>query len=156
MTELAHTQIQRIVGLVAWMSQRDSEAPVAYADAARYLGTAEAVVQQDVDVLIALTDRYKDWLASLSVAITARGLSLTSRGAFRRPFRLSRDEALALMVGLTAVRGGRELARKLGASFALPEAEEVDQQWAIGPTAGMTLAQTLSVARQARDERRRA
>lgn len=156
MTELAHTQIQRIVGLVAWMSQRDSEAPVAYATAAKQLGVTEEVLLDDVEVLIALTDQYKSWLASLSVAITAKGLNLASRGAYRRPFRLSRDEALALVVGLAGVSGGQALARKLGASFALPETSDVDRSWAVGPATGTTVAQALSVARQARDDRRKA
>jgi proteasome accessory factor C len=156
MTELAHTQIQRIVGLVAWMSQRDSDTPVSYAAVARHLGVTEATLESDVEVLFALTDHYKDWLASLSVAITARGLNLASRGAFRRPFRLSRDEALALVVGLSGTAAGKALAAKLGASFALPEPDDVDREWAVGPTAGMGLAQTLGIARQARDERRRA
>jgi predicted DNA-binding transcriptional regulator YafY len=156
MTELAHTQIQRIVGFVAWMSQRDSESPISYAAAARHLGVTEAVLLNDVEILIALTDQYKSWLASLSVAITAKGLNVASRGAYRRPFRLSRDEALALVVGLAGVAGGRALAGKLGASFALPEPAEVDRAWAVGPTTGITVAQALSVARQARDEGRKA
>lgn len=156
MTELAHTQIQRIVGLVAWMSQRDSAAPVSYAAAARHLGATETAVRDDIEVLYALTEQYHDWLASLGVAITAKGLSVTSRGAFRRPLRLSRDEALVLMIGLAGVQGGQALAKRLGTPFALPEADDVDQQWAVGPTEGNSLARTLSLARQARDERRRA
>jgi proteasome accessory factor C len=156
MTEIAQTQIQRLVTLVAWMSQRDTGAPIRYRDAARQLGTSEVAVKGDLQVLLNLTDNYKPWLGSLSVALTAGGFILASRGAFRRPFRLSRDEALALILGLIGVRGGRELATKLGRDFgAAPDTGDVERAWALGPTPGERVAQMLAMARRARDERRK-
>lgn len=113
-------------------------------------------LQGDLTVLLDLTDRYKPWLASLSVLITADGFTLGSRGAFRRPLRLSRDEALALVVGLAGARGGRELAARLWNGFGTaPELGAVETTWALGPTPGAQVAQTLSLARQARDERKK-
>lgn len=156
MAEPAESQVQRLVALVAWMSQRDSGAPIRYRDAARGLGVTEESLQSDLQVLLDLTERYKPWLGSLSVSLTAGGFTLGSRGAFRRPLRLSRDEVLALILGLTGVRGGRELAARLGGQFAdAPEATDVDRTWALGPTPGQGVAPTLALARQARDERRK-
>lgn len=156
MAEPAETQIQRLVTLVAWMSQRDSGGPVRRRDAARALGVTEKTLEADLQVLLDLTDRYKPWLGSLGVALTEGGLILESRGAFRRPLRLNRDEALALMLGLTGVRGGKQLAARLGGQFAAaPEATEVDRTWALGPTPGQGVAQVLALARRARDERRK-
>ena len=134
MAPLAQAQIQRLVALVASMSQRDSAEPVRYRDAARRLGIPEETLRGDLQALLDLTDRYKPWLGSLSVLITADGFVLGSRGAFRRPFRLSRDEALALMLGLTGVPGGKTLAARLGGDFAsAPEPGDLDRAWALGP-----------------------
>jgi proteasome accessory factor C len=156
MTETAHTQIQRLVSLIAWMSQRDTGKPVRYRDAARQLGIAEAVLRADLQVLLDLTETYKPCLGSLSVAITAGGFVLSSRGAFQRPFRLSRDEALALMLGLIGVQGGRDFAARLGAQFsAEPDVRDVERTWATGPTPGERVAQVLSIARRARDDKRK-
>jgi proteasome accessory factor C len=156
MPELAHQQVQRLIGLVAWMSQRHTGDTIPYATAARHLGVTEATLRADLEVLVDLTDRYKPWLGSLSVAITARGFLLGSMGPFRRPLRLSRDEALALLVGLAGVRGGRELAARLGRDVgAAPEAGEVARAWVFGPTPGERVAQVLSLAREARDATRR-
>ena len=99
------------------MSQRDNGHPIRYAAAARQLGVSEAVLKGDLKILLDLTESYKPWLGSLSVSITAGGFTLGSRGAFRRPFRLSRDEALTLILGLAGVRGGMALAARLGTGF---------------------------------------
>lgn len=156
MAEAAETQIQRLVTLVAWMSQRDTRGPIRYRDAARGMGVTEELVRADLQVLLDLTERYKSWLSSLSVSITAGGFTLGSRGAFQRPFRLTRDEALALIIGLTAVRGGRELAARLGKQFdAGPHSEQIEQSFALGPTPGAGAAQLLALARRGRDERRK-
>jgi len=155
MAEHAHTQIQRLVGLVAWMSQRDN-GPIRYAQAARQMGTTEAALKGDLKVLLSLTEGYTDWLASLSVSITADGFTLGSRGAFRRPLRLSRDEALALILGLGGIRGGKPLAARLGREFgASPDNGEVARTWALGPTPGAGVAQLLGLARGARDGRKK-
>src|SRR5581483_10241233 len=118
MPDPAPAQLARLVHLIAWMSQRDTGASVSYAAAARHLGVSRATIRDDLDALARLGERYRPWLASLSVAYTARGFVLGSRGPFRRPFRLTPDEALALVAGLAGVRGGPALAAKLGAALA--------------------------------------
>ncbi|HEY7027038.1 MAG TPA: WYL domain-containing protein [Gemmatimonadales bacterium] len=153
MADLAQNQIQRLVELVAWMSQRDIEEPVSYRDAARRLDIPERTLQQDLQVLLDLTESYKSWLGSLSVALTADGFILGSRGSFRRPLRLNRDEVLTLMLGLIGMPGGRDLAARLGGDFATPqENKEAERSWAIGPTPAERLAQLLGLVRRARDE----
>ena len=156
MADLAQNQIQRLVELVAWMSQRDIEDPVSYRDAARRLKIPEHTLQEDLQVLLDLTESYKPWLGSLSVALTADGFILGSRGSFRRPLRLNRDEVLTLMLGLIGMPGGRDLAARLGGDFAKPqETKEAERSWAIGPTPAERLAQLLGLARRARDEHRK-
>lgn len=156
MADLANAQIQRLVTLVAWMSQRDTGEEISYRNAARQLDAPEAVLKGDLKVLLSLTESYKPWVGSLSVAITASGFLLSSLGAFRRPLTLSRDEALALILGLLSVRGGRDLAGRLGREFgAAPDTEAVERTWAVGPTPGEHVAQVLGLARRARDEKQK-
>ncbi|HEU5153715.1 MAG TPA: WYL domain-containing protein [Gemmatimonadales bacterium] len=156
MADLAQNQIQRLVELVASMSQRDTEDTIPYREAARQLGVSEPTLKADLQVLLNLTESYKSWLGSLSVALTAEGFILGSRGSFRRPLRLNRDEALTLMLGLIGMPGGRELAARLGGDFATSqEHKEAERSWAIGPTPAERLAQLLGLARRARDEHRK-
>jgi proteasome accessory factor C len=158
MPDLAEAQVQRIVSLIAWMSQGDRETPVTLRAAARRLGVTEATLKKDLDTLIGLTDEMKPWLGSLQLAFTADGFILGSLGAFRRPLRLTGDEGLALILGLLQGKDGtgKALARKLGALLErTPQAEDVERVWAIGPTPGEGIAQVLHLARRARDESRR-
>jgi len=151
MPETATTQAVRLVELVAWMSQRDSSRPVSYRAAARRLGVTEEVIRTDLSTLVGLTDAYKPWLASLNVAILADGFVVESRGSFRRPFRLTPEEALAVVIGLAGSRGGAVLAKKLGATLsAAPDADTVGRAYGLGPTPSTHLDQVLSQARQAR------
>src|SRR5262245_5517328 len=156
MADLAQNQIQRLVEVVATMSQRDTEAPLPYDKAARQLGVSEATLKSDLKVLLDLTDSYKSWLGSLRVAIVAGGFILGSRGSFRRPLRLNRDEVLTLILGLIGLPGGKELAARLGGEFATSqETKEAERFWAIGPTPAESLVQLLGLARRARDEHRK-
>jgi len=156
MADTAALQVERLISLVAWMSQGDRDTEVTYASAARRLGVGADVVRRDLNVLINLTEGLKPWLTSLQVAITADGFILGSMGAFRRPLRLTGDEALALIVGLLQGRDGKALAGRLGKLLGkLPEAAEVDRTWAIGPTPGEGVSQVLALARRGRDEQRR-
>jgi proteasome accessory factor C len=156
MADLAEAQVQRLVSLVAWMSQGDRERPVSLAAAARRLGVSADTVRKDLDVLVGLTDEVKPWLTSLQFAVTAEGFILGSLGAFRRPLRLTGDEGLAIMLGLLQGRGGHDLARRLGALLGrAPSAGDVDRVWGIGPTPGEGVSQILALARRARDESRR-
>lgn len=155
MAPLAQQQVQRIIDLVAWMSQRDSQETVSYRALAARLGVAEPTVRGDLQVLLDLTDGQKDWLGSLSVMLTSGGVTLSSRGAFRRPLRLTRDEGLALVAGLAGIAGGRALARRLGEAFGLEAAVDAGDQWAVAPSGRPALARTLGTARFARDAQRR-
>lgn len=156
MADLAQAQIQRLVHLVAWMSQRDTDRPIRYREAARQLGRAEALLRADLQVLLDLTETHNSSLGSLSIALVAGGFYLGSRGPFQRPLRLSRDEALVLLLGLVGVRGGRELAARLGSQFhAAPDPGEVERTWAMGPTPGEQVSRVLALCRRARDGRRK-
>jgi predicted DNA-binding transcriptional regulator YafY len=156
MPDLAETQVQRLVSLIAWMSQGDRETPVSIRAAARRLGVTEQTLRKDLDALIGLTDEMKPWLGSLQLAFTADGFILGSLGAFRRPLRLTGDESLALILGLLQGRGGKDLAVKLGRLLdQAPASQETERVWAVGPTPGEGVAQVLGLARRARDESRR-
>jgi len=156
MAELAATQVQRLVSLIAWMSQGDSAAPVSVASAARRLGVSAKTLEKDLGVLIGLTEDAKSWLSSLQVAITAEGFILGSLGAFQRPLRLTGDEALALMLGLLQGRDGHALARRLGKLLqGAPATGEVERTWVMGPTPGEGVARVLGMIRRARDQRRK-
>ena len=138
------------------MSQRDSAKPAAYRTAAKRLGVSAATVRGDLDTLIAVGDEFKPWLSSLSVAILAEGFVVESRGSFRRPFRLTAEEALALLIGLTGVRGGSKVAKKLGTALqAAPPAETVERAYGLGPAPSAQIEGVLALARQARDEKRK-
>ena len=154
MADLAQHQVERLIALIAWMSQGDRREPVSYAAAGRHLGVSAGVVEHDLKVLLELTDGLRSALASLQLAITEKGFVLGSLGAFRRPMRLTGDEALALLLGLLRGRGGRALAERLGkllAGATTPEA--VERTWALGPTPGEGVSRVLALARRARDER---
>ena len=156
MTEIAEAQIQRLVLLVAWMSQRDTGAPVSYRAAAAGLGISEKTLRTDLQVLLDLTDAYKAWLGSLRVSVTTNGFTLGSRGAFQRPLRLSQDELLTLAIGLNGIRGGRDLAEKLrGPRRPAVEFEEGERIWGVGPTPGAGIAGALDLLRSARDHHRK-
>jgi proteasome accessory factor C len=155
-SDSAPAQFTRLVGLLAGLSQRDSGEPVSYRAAARRLGVAERTVRDDLETLVRLTDDYKSWLASLSVALLADGFVAESRGPFRRPFRLTADEAIALVLGLAGVRGGRALAGRLGAALArAPQAGHAADRIGVGPTPSEHLERVLDLARAARDGHRK-
>jgi proteasome accessory factor C len=156
MTETAPAQVSRLVQLIAWMSQRDTRTPVSYRAAAKHLEVSEATVRGDVETLLHLTDDYKEWLSSLSIVLTADGFLLRSRGQFQRPFRLTGDETLSLIVGLANERGGQSIAAKLGAAFAkTPAAHRASVTIGLGPTPGAHVEAVLGVARQALDTQRK-
>jgi predicted DNA-binding transcriptional regulator YafY len=156
MAPVAQQQVRRVIDLVAWLSQRDSQEPVGYDAIAAQQDVSVATARGDLQVLLDLTDTHRNWLSSLSVLLTADGVTLSSRGAFRRPLRLTRDEGLALMAGLAGVPGGRALAARLGAAFGTTTGDvERAEQWGIAAAPGPHLARMLAEARIARDETRR-
>src|SRR5437879_13302486 len=118
MPESAPAQAQRLIGLIAWTSQRDTNTSIPYRAAAKHLGVRTETVRRDLDALVSLSDEFKPWLASLTVGIVADGFVVESRGSFRRPFRLTPAESLALMIALAAARSGTAVAQKLGGATA--------------------------------------
>lgn len=155
MSDTASAQLQRVAGLIAWLSQRDSDEPVSYQAAARHLGVSVATIRGDLEVLVGLGDAYKPWLSSISVGLLADGFTLGSRGHFRRPFRLTPEEVLALTLELAGARGGKALAGKLLAT--LPKdrrPERAEESFLVGPAPGAHVEQVLAVVREARDGRR--
>ena len=156
MAELAEAQVQRLVYLVAWMSQRDGGEAMSFAAAGRRLGVSAETVRKDLGLLIQITEGLTPGLLSLSVGLESRGFLLGSLGAFRRPLRLTGEEALVVLVGLLQQRNGLELAQRLGRLFESgPESADVERTWALGPTPGEGVAEVLALTRRARDEERR-
>lgn len=150
MSQTAPTQVDRIVHLVAWMSQRDMAKPVSYSLAAKLLRVPEKTIRQDLDTLVRLTDEYKEWFSSLSLAFTATGFTLTSPGHFRRPFHLTADESLVLLLGLANTRGGQGLASQLGAVLAKGRNfAQAAATVSLGPTPSEHADEILGVTREA-------
>jgi proteasome accessory factor C len=153
MAETAVAQVQRLVELIAWLSQSDTAAPIPYKTAAKKLGVSEATLRKDLDVLLELSAEHKDWLASLRVALVADAFIVHSLGAFRRPSQLTPEEGLVLLLGLGAVQGGRSVATKFtngGRRRRPPEAVEL--AYAIGAAPSVELDGVLAAARRSRDE----
>jgi predicted DNA-binding transcriptional regulator YafY len=129
---------------------------VSYARAAARLGVSVETIRRDLEVLFRLTDELRDWLASLSVGIEAGGFTIRSRGHFRRPFRLSPDEVLALAIGLAGVPRGAAIAERLLRTLSADHRPQaVERQFVVGPTTSPHVEQVLALVRRARDERRK-
>jgi predicted DNA-binding transcriptional regulator YafY len=153
MPEPAVTQFARLVELISWMSQSDSDKHVSYAAAAKRLGCSTKAVRSDLDILVAISEELKPWLSSLWIGLEPKGFVVRSRGSFRRPMRLTGEEALTLLVAVTGVRGGTALATKIGAAIAnLPHSDGVENSVAVGPEPGEHLERVLALVRQGRDE----
>ena len=150
MTGTAVAQAPRLIELIAWLSQSDTQTTISYKAAAKRLGVTEQQVHDDLDVLIDLTDEHKDWLASLRVAITAEGFTVISRGAFLRPIQFTPEEGLALQLGLGAVQGGRKIAAKFTKGTAV-----LESAFAVGAAPSAELDGVLAIARAARDQTRK-
>ena len=154
MTDTASTQLRRLADLIAWLSQRDNDDPVSYKTAAKHLGVDEDTLRDDLNVLVGIGDEYKPWLASLSVGLLADGFTVSSRGPFRRPLRLTAEEVLALTAHVAGGAGGKRLAAKLLAT--LPRAtrpELAEESFAVGPAPSGHVEQVLAVVREGRDGR---
>ena len=109
MPETAPAQVQRLIELIAWMSQRDTNTSIPYRAAAKHLGVSKETVRRDLDALVGLSDEFKPWLASLSVgdgyqtACTVpcgtslkshhsdSGPEIISRLSYRMPSRITRQ-----------------------------------------------------------------
>jgi predicted DNA-binding transcriptional regulator YafY len=115
----AAEQFSRIVSLVAELSRADrdgDDAPALGALAARH-GVSERDIAADIRALTLLGDRSADadWLLSLRIWQQEDRLSITSKGPFRRPVRLSPEEQLAVQLALALDPAGAALATRLAA-----------------------------------------
>jgi predicted DNA-binding transcriptional regulator YafY len=156
MPDQAAAQAMRLIELIAWLSQRDSEGPVTYARAAARLGVSADTIRTDLEVLFRMTDDFRPWLASLSVGLEATGFTIRSMGHYRRPFRLSPDEVLALAIGLAGMPRGAAIAERfLRTLSADHRPREVERQFVLGPAPSPHVEQVLAAARRARDEHRK-
>jgi predicted DNA-binding transcriptional regulator YafY len=156
MPDQAVAQATRLIELIAWLSQRDSDGPVSYPRAAARLGVTADTIRRDLDVLFRLTDELRPWLASLSVGLQADGFTIQSLGHYRRPFRLSPDEVLAVAIGLAGVPRGAPIAERLLRTL-VPEHRPVDveRRYVLGPAASPHVEQVLALVRRARDDNRK-
>jgi predicted DNA-binding transcriptional regulator YafY len=153
MPDLAAAQAMRLIELIAWLSQRDSEGPVTYARAAARLGIDADTIRRDLEVLFRMTDDFRPWLASLSVGLEAKGFTIRSMGHYRRPFRLSPDEVLALAIGLVGVPRGTAIAERFLRTLSTDHRpRDVERQFVLGPAPSPHVEQVLALARRARDE----
>lgn len=116
--EAAARQFDRIVRLVAHSSRnasKDSEGGTPLDRLASEFETSPSQIAQDLRTLTSLgEDAESDWLLSLTVIQEGDRVLLQSRGAFRRPARLTPDELLAVRIALATEPGGQELAHRLG------------------------------------------
>ncbi|HYK11981.1 MAG TPA: WYL domain-containing protein [Gemmatimonadales bacterium] len=154
MADTASTQLERLTSLIAWLSQRDNDEPISYRAAASHLGVTEETLRGDLDVLVGIGDEYKPWLASLTVGLLADGFTVSSRGPFRRPLRLTAEEVLALTAQMAGSQGGKRLAAKLLAT--LPKAsrpELAEESFLVGPAPSGHVEMVLAVATLGRSAR---
>jgi len=153
LSESAVTQTGRIVSMVAELTQRADrgEADMTVDEIARRFDTTPAQVRHDVVALTAASeDAQTDWLSSITIEQEGDRLSVTSRGPFRRPVRLTSAELTAIQIGLAMESDppppmARALADLLGdtpapAIRALPQGSDRE-------------ARVLDLARRALDER---
>ena len=155
MSDAAATQLTRIVQLVAELSRREREG-LAFArmsEVASRFGVSTAQIARDIRTLtVVKDDPDHEWLSSLLVLQEGDMIALSSRGHFRRPVRLTPDEATAIQIGLVMDgRGGSlsaELARLLEAGAAAAES------WQPAESLGAGAAAVAGLGAQAAIERR--
>lgn len=138
MSDTAAAHLGRIVQLVAELS-RDalaSEVGIPLAALAARLGVSPETVQQDLRTLTAISDDAEvEWLQSLAVWQEGDRVAAVSQGPFRRPMRFTREELLAIRVGL-ALEGeaGVALAARLARELAGPPHPPLPPSPAVGDT----------------------
>lgn len=111
-------RFSRIVSLVADLTRHEregSDAPTIRELAGRH-GVSERDINADIRALTAIGERADaDWLLSLKIWQQGDQVSISSRGPFRRPVRLSPEEQLAIQVGLALDPDGSALAARFAA-----------------------------------------
>lgn len=148
-------QLTRVVQLVAELNRRAGrgEPDATLGELAERFGTSEEQIRRDVVTLTSASDEGADWLASIGVRQEGDRLSITSRGPFRRPVRLTVLEVMAIQVGLAAEPGAEALSRAFAdllGEAATRQAPPV--QLGLGPSESE--AAVLALSQRARDERR--
>ena len=113
----ATEQFARIVSLVAELSRRErrgEDAPAIH-DLAERHGVTDRDIADDIRTLTVLGDRAHEaeWLLSIRIWQQEDRVSITSEGPFRRPVRLSPEEALAVQMALALDADGAGLATRL-------------------------------------------
>ncbi len=109
-------QVNRIVSLVAELTRRSQrgEEDTPIAELAERFGTTRRQIEADVRAMTRLgDDSDADWLLSLSAFQEGDRISLRSGGPFRRPIRFTRDELVAVQMGLLAEEGAPALSSAL-------------------------------------------
>ncbi len=158
MSETASVQLNRIGTVVAELSRREAEgkAPLTLAEVANGHGTSAEQIQKDLRTLTeASDDPGTEWLQSLSIWQEGDCVSVSSRGPFRRPIRLTPDELMALQVGLaTEAAGAPELSRGLASLVTDQAAGGRGPARGVGPAAGAGEAEVADLAHRAADEHR--
>lgn len=114
----AAARFGRIVSLVAELTRHEREggdAPTIGELAGRH-AVSERDINADIRALTAIGERVDgDWLLSLRIWQQGEHVSISSRGPFRRPVRLSPEEQLAIQVALALDPAGGALAKRLAA-----------------------------------------
>ena len=103
MPDTAAVQLNRIVQLVAELSRREREGgePVTLKEVADHLDTKPSVILRDIRVLTdAADDPDATWLMSMFAYQEGECITVSSRGPYQRPIRLTPDELLALQVAI--------------------------------------------------------
>jgi proteasome accessory factor C len=155
----AGAQIDRIVALVAELSRRTEAGSddATLAELAVRFGVTPDQIRHDVVALTAASeDVGADWLSSIGIQQEGDRLSVTSRGPFRRPVRLTMPELAAIQIGLAAesvtpsplARAFSALIEKRGG------AQSRTSGMRVAPAASDDETRELRLTREAVDQRR--
>jgi len=155
MSDAAATQLNRIVQLVAELSRREREGRgfATLAELASRFGVPAAQIERDVRTLtVVKDDPDHEWLSSLLVLQEGDRIALESRGHFRRPVRLTPDEAAAIQIGLAMDRRGGPLSDDLAAL--LEAGSGAAETWHALESVGPGAAAVADIAARAATARR--
>jgi proteasome accessory factor C len=158
MSDATATQLNRIVQLVAELSRREREGRefASMSELASRFGVSTAQIDRDIRTLtVVKDDPDHEWLSSLLVLQEGDAIALSSRGHFRRPVRLTPDEAAAIQIGLAMDGRGRslsaELARLLKAGAAAAESWQPSESLGAGAAAVAGLGARAAIERRCLD-----
>jgi predicted DNA-binding transcriptional regulator YafY len=121
-------QLNRIVSLVSELSRRARKGAESSAldEVAGHFGVSRKEIQSDIRALTLAGDHPDaDWLLSLSVWQEGNRVSISSGGPFQRPLRFTRDELVAMQLGLADGESGKGLSENF--AEVLKAAEPVHQ-----------------------------